>query len=166
MGAIVHEIRQAVTYLERRDDIEPGRIAVAGMSFGGITAFYTWLVDAWVWALASICGGVGSVDALLRTGRPAYHGFYWWIPGMLARGDQADFAAASAPRPLMLWAPRSDIGMPKEGVDRFAAVVRPAYARHRAEARLVIHQPDGEHEFTPQAFDAMAAFFEGSLRKR
>jgi dienelactone hydrolase len=120
MGAIVHEIRQAVTYLERRDDIARGRIAVAGMSFGGITAFYTWLVDARVWALASICGGVGSVDALLRTGRPAYHGFYWWIPGMLARGDQADFAAAIAPRPLMLWAPRSDVGMPKEGVDRFA----------------------------------------------
>ena len=164
MGAIVYEIRQAITYLEHRDDVERGRIAVAGMSFGGITAFYTWLVDARVWALASIFGGVGSVDVLLRTGRPAYHGFYWWIPGMLVRGDQGDFAAALAPRPLMLWAPRSDIGMPKEGVDRFAAIVRPAYAKHRAEARLVIHQPDGEHEFTPEAFDAMAAFLESSLR--
>jgi dienelactone hydrolase len=109
---------QAVTYLERREDIERGRIAVAGMSFGGITAFYTWLVDPRVWAASSICGGVGSIDVLLRTGRPAYHGFYWWIPGMLTRGDQADFAAAAAPGPLMLWAPQRDIGMPKEGVDR------------------------------------------------
>lgn len=163
MGAIVHEIRQAVTYLERRDDVERGRTAVAGMSFGGITAFYTWLADARVWAAASICGGVGSIDVLLRTGRPAYHGFYWWIPDMLTRGDQAEFAAAIAPRPLMLWAPLRDIGMPREGVDRFASIVRSAFAAHRAEANLVIHQPDGEHEFTREAFEAMAAFFERAL---
>jgi hypothetical protein len=56
--------------------------------------------------------------------------------------------------------------MPKEGVDRFAAIVRPVYAKHHAEAGLVIHQPDGEHEFTPAAFDAMAAFLESSLRNR
>lgn len=35
MGAIVHEIRQAVTYLEGRDDVRADRIAVAAMSFGG-----------------------------------------------------------------------------------------------------------------------------------
>ena len=58
MGAIVHEIRQAVTYLERRDDVQRDRIAVAGMSFGGITSFYTWAVDGRVAAAASICGGV------------------------------------------------------------------------------------------------------------
>jgi dienelactone hydrolase len=164
MGAIVHEIRQAVTYLERRDDVVPGRLGVTGMSFGGITAFYTWVVDNRVSALASICGGVGSIDALLREGRPSYHGFYWWIPGMLTRGDQGEFAAALAPRPLMLWAPRSDIGMPKAGVDRFAAAVRPAYVRAKAEQRLVIHQPEGEHEFTVEAFEALATFFGSSLR--
>jgi dienelactone hydrolase len=165
MGAIVHEIQQAVTYLERREDVERGRTSVAGMSFGGITAFYTWLADPRVRAAAPICGGVGSIDVLLRSGRPAYHGFYWWIPGMLARGDQGDFAAAVAPRPLMLWAPQRDIGMPKEGVDRFARIVRPAYARHKAERNLEIHQPDGEHEFTRDAFEAMVVFFERVLKE-
>ena len=164
MGALIHEIRQAVTYLESRTDVQAGRIAVAGMSFGGITAFYTWAVDSRVWAAASICGGVGSIDVLLQKGRPAYHGFYWWIPGMLTHGDQADFAAALAPRPLMLWAPTRDIGMPKEGVDRFKDRVAPSYAQHGAEKNLVIHQPDGEHEFTVEAFDRMVSFFGASLR--
>ena len=163
MGAIVHEIRQAVTYLERRSEVQAGRIAVAGMSFGGITSFYTWAVDDRIAAAASICGGVGSIDVLLRSGRPSYHGFYWWIPGMLTHGDQAHFAAGIAPRPMMLWAPTRDIGMPKEGVDRFAHAVRPAYAKRGAERNLVIHQPDGEHEFTIAAFDAMVKFFEASL---
>lgn len=163
MGAIVYEIRQAVTYLERREDVLTGRIGVTGMSFGGITAFYTWAVDSRVSAAASICGGVGSIDVLLRDGRPAYHGFYWWVPDMLTRGDQAHFAGGLAPRPLMLWAPQRDVGMPKAGVDRFVDAVRPAYARLGAGPSLVVHQPDGEHEFTPDAFEAMAAFFETSL---
>jgi hypothetical protein len=64
----------------------------------------------------------------------------------------------------MLWAPRSDIGMPKAGVDRFAATVRPAYTRGKAEGSLVIHQPDGEHEFTVEAFEALTTFFGSSLR--
>ena len=166
MGAIVHEIRQAVTYLEDRDDVASGRIAVAGLSFGGITAFYTWAADERVRAMASICGGVGSIDVLLREGRPAYHGFYWWIPDILTHGDQAAFAAAAAPRPLMLWAPRQDIGMPKAGVDRFLETVRPAYARHGAGAHLVVHQPEGEHEFTIEAFEAMTAFLESALGHR
>ena len=160
MGAIVYEIRQAVTYLEHRSDVDARKIGMTGMSFGGITTFYTWAVDERVAAAASICGGVGSIDVLLRKGRPSYHGFYWWIPGMLAQGDQAEFAAALAPRPLMLWAPRQDIGMPKEGVDRFADTVRPAYARLGSEKNLVIHQPPGEHDFTVEAFDALVKFFD------
>jgi len=165
MGAIVHEIRQGVTYLERRTDVDPRAIGVAGMSFGGITSFYTWAVDPRIAAMASICGGVGSIDVLLNKGRPSYHGFYWWIPGMLQQGDQAAFAAAQAPRRLMLWAPTNDIGMPKDGVDRFAAEVRPAYARRGADKNLVVHQPPGEHEFTHEAFEALVAFFNASLRQ-
>jgi hypothetical protein len=78
---------------------------------------------------------------------------------MLTHGDQGAFAAALAPRPLMIWAPESDIGMPKAGVDQFIATVRPAYARAGAEKSFVVHQPPGEHEFTLAAFDAMADFF-------
>jgi dienelactone hydrolase len=166
MGAIVHEIRQAVTHLEKREDVIASQIGLTGMSFGGITSFYTWVTDSRIAAAASICGGVGSIDALLREGRPSYHGFYWWIPDMLTRGDQGDFAAALAPQPLMLWAPQSDIGMPKAGVDRFAATVRPAYARANAASSLEIHQPQGEHEFTFAAFEAMTSFFEARFRMR
>jgi hypothetical protein len=136
---------------------------MTGMSFGGITTFYTWLVDDRIAAAAPICGGVGSVDILLRQGRPSYHGLYWWIPDMLTKGDHGEFAAAMAPRPLMVWAPTEDIGMPREGVDRFASLARPAYERAGAAAKLVIHQPPGEHDFTMEAFEAMRRFFDAEL---
>ena len=106
--------------------MDGSRIGATGMSFGGITSFYTWLLDDRVAATAPICGGVGSVDLFARLKHIGYHGTYWWIPGIIAAGDQARFAAAMAPRPLMLWAPTADIGMPREAVD----AVERFFARH------------------------------------
>ena len=164
MGAVLYEIRQAITYLAGRPDVDPARIGTTGMSFGGITAFYAWVLDDRVAAAAPICGGVGSVDVFGRQGRLSYHGTYWWIPGMLAKGDQAEFAAAIAPRPLMLWAPTEDVGMPRAGVDQFVAKVRSAYERAGQSAAFVVHQQPGVHSFTPEAFDAMVSFFDKTLR--
>ncbi len=164
MGAIVYEIRQAITYLQKREDVYPDKIGITGMSFGGITSFYTWLVDDRIDAAAPLCGGVGSVDVFLEIGSRGYHGFYWWIPNMLTVGDQGDFAAAMAPRPLMLWAPLDDIGMPKEGVDRFLEEVKPAYKEAGALDNPVIHRPPGKHSFTMEAFNAMLEFFNNKIK--
>jgi len=166
MGAIVYEIRQAVSYLQARSDVDPERIGMTGMSFGGITTFYTWLVDERVAAAAPICGGVGSLDVFAETGSRGYHGIYWWIPGILTKGDQGDFAAAMAPRPLMLWAPLDDIGMPKEGVERFLATAAAAYDHSGHRENLVVHRPPGGHAFTFEAFAAMKDFFKQYLQDR
>lgn len=160
MGAIVYEIRQAITHLHQRDDVNPEQIGITGMSFGGITTFYSWLVDDRIDAAAPLCGGVGSVDIFLKTGSVGYHGFYWWIPNMLVYGDQADFAAAMAPRPLMLWAPTKDVGMPKPAVDQFISVVKPAYEKAGKPGNFVVHQPEGEHSFTMETFEGMVVFFD------
>jgi hypothetical protein len=64
----------------------------------------------------------------------------------------------------MLWAPTSDVGMPRQGADRFRKRVEPAYRRAGAADALRIHQPPGEHSFTIDAFEAMAAFFDRVLR--
>jgi dienelactone hydrolase len=164
MGAVLYEIRQAVTHLARHPAVDPDRIATTGMSFGGITAFYAWVMDDRIAAAAPICGGVGSVEVFARAGQIGYHGTYWWIPDMLAHGDQAEFGAAMAPKPLMLWAPVDDVGMPKEGVDDFIARVAPAYGKAGRPSAFVAHQPDGGHSFTPEAFEAMVEFFETHLR--
>jgi dienelactone hydrolase len=165
MGANVYELRQAITYLQHRDDVDPGKIGMSGFSWGGVTTFYTWLVDLRIAAAAPLCGAVGSVETYSRKGSHTFSGTGWWIPDMLLKGDQADFASAMAPRPLMLWAPTEDEGMPKEGVDKFIATVRPAYERARAGDEFVVYQPPGPHLFTMETFDAMYNFFNQHLRK-
>jgi dienelactone hydrolase len=164
MGAILHEIRQGVTHLAARPDVDPGRIGATGMSFGGITSFYAWLLDDRIAAAAPVCGGVGSVDLFARLGHIGYHGTYWWIPGIVSEGDHARFAAAMAPRPLMLWAPTEDIGMPRQAVDAFVEGVAPAYDRAGAPGSFVVHQPPGKHTFSLEAFEAMERFFSRHLR--
>jgi dienelactone hydrolase len=159
MGAVLYEIRQGLTYLGKRPDVDASRIGMTGLSFGGITTFYTWLLDGRVAAAAPICGGVGSIAMFIEQGSLGYHGTYWWIPGMLEKGDQADFAAAMAPRPLMVWGPTEDIAMPKAAVDRFASIVRPAYERAGKPEAFVLHQQPGEHGFSMEAFDAVIEFF-------
>jgi dienelactone hydrolase len=164
MGLIIQEIRQSVTYLAARPEVDPDRLGITGISFGGITSFYTWIVDPRVSAAAPICGGVGSVREFLRHGQRGYHGIYWWIPGMLTRGDHGDFAAAMAPRPLLLWAPRADIGMPNQGIDRFLEAALPAYRQAGAADRLVVHRPPGEHALTRESVSAVLEFFNRVLR--
>jgi len=164
MGTIVYEIRQAVSYLHQRPDVDPSRIGMTGISFGGITTFYTWLVDDRIAAAAPICGGVGSVEKFIAHGARTYHGIYWWVPDLLTKGDHGEFAAAMAPRPLMLWAPTNDIGMPNEGIDRFLEVAMPAYKQAGAADRLVVHRPPGQHALTMESVDAVFQFFEKFLK--
>jgi dienelactone hydrolase len=165
MGAIVDEIRQAVSDLGERHDVDPKRIGMTGLSFGGITTFYTWFVDPRIAAAAPVCGGIGSLKIFLDQGSRGYHGIYWWIPGMLEKGDQGEFTAAMAPRPLMVWAPTEDIGMPKAGVDRFVQVAAPAYAQAGAKEALVVHQRPGVHTFSMEAFDAVKQFLATHLQQ-
>jgi len=164
MGALIYEIRQAITVLTHREEVDSDRIGATGMSFGGITTFYSWIADPRIKAAAPICGGVGSLEVFLEKGSRAYHGVYWWVPGILERGDHGDFAAAMAPRPFMIWAPLDDIGMPREGVDHFLQSVEPAYSQRGASGQLVVHRPPGEHEFTEAAFEALTDFFDTYLR--
>ncbi len=163
MGMTLDEIRQGVTYLQGRTDVDPDRVGTTGMSFGGITAFYMLILDDRIAATAPVCGGIGSIEIFARTGSIGYHGTYWWIPDIVANGDQARFAVAMAPKPLMLWAPTEDVGMTKEAVDHFVSIVQPAYKRAGKPSNFVVHQPPGGHSFTMEAFEAMSKFFDNYL---
>lgn len=160
MGLIMDEIRQGVSHLQSRSDVDADRIGATGLSFGGITAFYLSLLDDRVAACASICGGVGSVDIFARTGNVDYHGIYWWVPGIVAKGDHPWFASAMAPKPLMVWAPTEDVGMTKEAVDHFVSIVKPAYENAGKPDNLLVHQQPGIHSFSMEAFESMVTFFD------
>jgi inosine-uridine nucleoside N-ribohydrolase/dienelactone hydrolase len=162
-GFQTHEIRQALTYLQRRPDVDPKRVGCTGMSFGGITTFYTTAADSRFKAAAPLCGGIGSLRHMISIGNMGYHGHYWWIPGILLHFDQGEIVAAQAPRPYFIAAPLGDIGMPREGVDELEAKAAPAYRRAGAPDALRIFRPEGPHSLTPEIFEELVKFFNDYL---
>ena len=163
MGAIVHEIRQAVTYLERRDDVQAAgllwrdcRLVALRPSIRGwpTVASGRPLRSAAASARSMFCCAAavppitGSTGGSRTCSRAVTRGI---SPRRSRRGPSCygRHGATSACRRK-----ESTVSRTRH------AGVRTA----RAEKNLVIHQPDGEHEFTVEAFDAMVSFFETSLR--
>jgi purine nucleosidase len=159
-GIHAHEIRQALTYLSELEDVDPDRIGCTGMSFGGITTFYTTAADSRFAAAAPLCGGVGTLRHMLEVGTPGYHGVYWWVPRILQHFDQPELVAAQAPRPYFIAAPLDDIGMPKEGVTELLNKAAPAYRRAGRPEALVGYRPPGKHSFTLEMFEELVKFFD------
>ena len=162
-GHQAHEIRQALTYLQRRPDVDPQRIGCTGMSFGGITTFYTTAVDTRFKVAAPLCGGVGSLRHMISIGSMGYHGHYWWVPRILLYFDQGEIVASQAPRPYFIAAPLDDIGMPRQGVDELEAKAAPAYQRAGAPDALRIFRPEGPHSLTLEMFEELVKFLDEYL---
>ncbi|HET8529143.1 MAG TPA: alpha/beta fold hydrolase [Gaiellaceae bacterium] len=67
----VADVRNALGYLETRDDVDPARLAVVGVSFGGGNALYTAAVDERVRAVVSV-SAVTDGRAWMRSMRREY----------------------------------------------------------------------------------------------
>ncbi len=165
MGRLVADVCAALDYLLAVPGVDPGRVAVAGYSLGGIAAFYSHVIDERLRAAVIFCGGVGSLAALVRAGAWGYHSVYYHVPGLLADGlDHPELVAALPPRPLLLCAATEDQGMPLAGVERCAAAARRAYAAAGAPAAFALRVDPGPHAHTPGAFAAAQAWLQAHLQ--
>ncbi|MCE5272591.1 nucleoside hydrolase [bacterium] len=162
-GVLAYEIRQGLSYLQARPDVDSSRVGCTGMSFGGITTFFATACDPRFAAAAPLCGGVGSWRRMIQLGDPGYHGVYWWVPGILQHFDQGDIVAAQAPRPYFIAAPLEDIGMPSQGVEELLEKAQPAYHHAGAPDNLVAWRPHGEHGFTLEMFEELVKFLDAHL---
>ena len=154
MGRLVDDVIAAVDYLLARPEIDASRISVAGFSLGGIASFYSFAVDERLAAAVSFCGGVGSVQDVVRTGRADFHSMYYYINNLLSSGiDHPDLLPALAPRPLLICGASQDEGMPESGLQRFAAAAKQCYATAGVPEAFALFHEDGEHALSTAAFE-------------
>ncbi len=164
MGVLVEEALKAARVLEAEPSVDPGRVGMTGFSLGSYATWMAAACDPSIPAVAVLCGGLGTLAAVIHEGDPDRSSSFSYIPHMLRYFDHPEIVAATiAPRPLMMLAPLRDQDMPRSGVDRLIEVVRPVYEEQGLIERFAIYRPDDAHNFRIEYFEWMAEWFKSQL---
>jgi len=144
-GVVAYEDRVAVRYLRSRRDLVAGPVGCLGLSGGGCRAALLHATCDEV-AAAGVVGMMTTHPALLDH-LVANHTWMFFPPGLAARGDWPDLAAARAPTPLLVQFNRDDQLFTLAGMraadERLAAHYGQAGAPHAYVGEFY----DGPHKF-------------------
>ncbi len=128
MGMNTYDNIRAIDYLVSRGDVDPERIAVVGLCWGGMQAYNLAALDRRVGCCVAINAN-STYRALIRHHITySYHtclGTY--IPNLLKYGDTTDIYALIAPRPLLIANNANDNWFPLEGYQEICRELEGVY---------------------------------------
>lgn len=186
----VWDVMRLIDYLETRPDVDRARIALTGISKGGMETYlaaavdpriavavpmigvqsFRWALDhgAWdsrAWTLREAVDAAAK-DAGSGVGAPFMRRFYDKVaPGVYGEFDGPSMLPLIAPRPLLVINGDSDPRTPIGGVRACMAAAEQAYKVQGVPERLVLHlQPDAGHQVTPEADRVALQWFERWLK--
>jgi dienelactone hydrolase len=139
---------RCVDYLQQRPDVQPDRIGVAGLSFGGTMTTYLAALDQRL-RVACISGYLSTVkhDAMTMRGLANFCGSQY-MPGLLTIGDIPDVAGLIAPRPLVVEMGEADQCFVIDDMVRAFDHLRAIYDAAGAGDRLVSDRHPGGHQWS------------------
>jgi dienelactone hydrolase len=144
LAANLWDLRRSLDVLSGLPDVDPTRLGVAGLSYGGTCALFLAALDDRVRAAV--------VSGYLSSWAEA-HKMPWnmcgsqVLPGMLGQLEHVDVAALIAPRPLLVETGRDDPIFPLAAAQATVAALSEVYAELGAPDHLVHDVFDGGHEW-------------------
>jgi dienelactone hydrolase len=141
IGRRVADLVRLVDLLESRDDVEPTRIGLMGISGGATAALFTAGLDERV-AATVLSGYVSSYRSTVLISDQCLCNV---VPGIVAAAEHADLAMLIAPRPQLLEAGRADPIAPFFAVEEAARELGLGYAALEAKDRFEVDVFDGGH---------------------
>ncbi len=139
------DMARCVDLLEGHPLVDPGRISVAGLSYGGTIALFLAAKDERISAAV--------VSGYLSSWAEA-HKMPWnmcgsqVLPGMLGRLEHVDLGALVAPRPLLVESGREDDIFPLQAAVNTVSELRRVYEATGAEPEALVHDVfDGGHQW-------------------
>jgi hypothetical protein len=182
----VWDVMRLVDYLETRDDVDPKRIGLFGISKGGIETYLAAAADPRI-AVAVPCIGVesfrwavennswssriGTVQAAFdaaakdrgveNPGADFVHAFYARVaPGLDREFDGPAMLPLIAPRPLLSINGEIDPRTPLPGLQLCVDAARTAYHAAGADEKFVLRiQPNTGHKVLPESMVAARDWF-------
>ena len=146
-------------YLRSRPEVDPQRVAIAGLCQGGQDTWLTAALDERFCAAAPICSE--STFTVHSAEMASYYANSDSSPypfNILKVCDIDHLHAAIAPRPLMVRANLPDQWWPVSGFDDVETLTRKVYRLFDAEDRLDFRAEVHEHNITGPFADALEAF--------
>jgi dienelactone hydrolase len=160
-----------VDLLRTLPEVDGRRIGCIGHSLGGHNSLYVATFDERIQVVVTSCGFNsffkyfgGDLTGWSHKGyMPRIAEVYGKDPAKMPF-DFTEILGAMAPRAVFINAPLKD-GNFLTGVDDCVEAARPVYALLKAQDRLVMTQPDCEHDFPPEVREAAYRFVDGVLKK-
>jgi len=151
---------RGIDYLLTRDEVDPGRIGVTGLSGGGTLTSYISAFDDRVLAAAPTCC-ITSLQRLLESIGPqdAEQNLYYGIANGI---DHPDLLEVRAPKPTLILATTRDF-FSIQGTRETFEEVRRVYKIFRKEENLKMVEDDHTHGYTRKNREALYSFFQKFL---
>jgi hypothetical protein len=153
-GAMVRDDLLALNYLCSRPDVDDQRVAAMGLSMGSTRSWWLAAMDDRVKATVSV-SCLTRYQNLIAHGGVNQHGFYYFVPGMLQHGiDAESVVACIAPRAHLTMTGDEDAGSPVDGaraINDYAAKVYNVYGAPD-NFRGLIFEHTG-HVWSPAMFE-------------
>jgi len=149
MGERTWDCLCALDYLASRPDVDPERLAVAGISLGGETTMYVAALDERL-KLVDSSGWLTTVENM-KNGHCLCYNF----PGLEERFDFSDIFSLIAPRSLVCengTLERAGGGFPVEIAQEALREIRRAYKVFGAEDKVQLDVHPGGHVFSGRLF--------------
>jgi len=145
---------RTVDYLQSRPEVDPERLGIGGLSFGGTMTTYLAALEPRL-KVACISGYLSTVkgDAITMRGKGNFCGSQY-MPGLLTIGDIPEVAGLIAPKPCVVEIGEQDqcfvVDDARAAYERLAQI----YAAAEASDRLECDIHPGGHEWSgAKAFD-------------
>lgn len=158
-GMMVRDDTLALNYLCSRPEVDPARIACMGMSMGSTRSWWLAALDDRIKACVSVSCLTRYQD-LIAAGGVNQHGFYYFVPGMLARGIDAEAVVGCiAPRAHLTLSGDEDAGSPADGIRTINGFQERLYRLYGKEDHFlgVVYEKTG-HVWSPAMWDETVAW--------
>lgn len=148
-GVMIWDDIRTIDYLVTRPEVDPARIACAGLSVGGYRSYILAALDSRIRAAIGV-GWMASFAAQIPKQVASTIGPVFHIPGLYRYLDLPDFSALIAPRPLMLINGSQDRLFQQEGLRAAYAKIERIYRKANVADRQRCLIYDAPHQFNAE----------------
>lgn len=161
-GAEVWNAMRALDYLQSRDDVDPERMGVTGLSGGGVISWCLGAADERVKVVVPVCQS-GSIEQVVADrGTDGHCDCAFWIN--YHRWCWADIGSLIAPRSFLIASGSEDVLWRPLGYRDVAHRIRRQYAELGADEHFDLVEDLSPHGYTPKLRKAIFTWFNTHLK--